>query len=83
MYLLCERGLVILNENVPIVVIKETIAEEEYYQMALLKTILGNSNAKGYLKMICVITVVYLVMWPNSLIKKMQLFNDEWEIREI
>ena len=41
---------------------KETIAEEEYYQMALLKTILGNSNAKGYLKMTCVITVVYLVM---------------------
>ena len=41
---------------------KETIAEEEYYQMALLKTILGNSNAKGYLKMICVITLVYLVM---------------------
>ena len=50
---------------------KETIAEEEYYQMALLKTILGNSNAKGYQKMICVITVVYLVMWPNSLIKNL------------
>ena len=50
------------NIELLILIVKETIAEEEYYQMALLKTILGNSNAKGYLKMICVITVVYLVM---------------------
>ena len=41
---------------------KETIVEEEHYRMAILKTVLGNFNAKGYVKVICVITVIYLVM---------------------
>ena len=43
---------------VSLLVVKESIIEEECYHMAILKTILGNSNPEGYQIIILLVIVV-------------------------